>query len=97
MDALELIARLGGTFAVAELTGVKPPSVSEWKSNNRIPDDKHIRLAVIAEARGIAMRKDLRPDDWQRIWPELARISEPTDHHAEDDACQPVLVLEKRG
>lgn len=71
MEAQELIEKLGGTFAVAELAGVKPPSVSEWKSNNRIPDDKLLRLAPIAHERGIVTRQELFPNDWQAIWPEL--------------------------
>ncbi len=72
MDALELIEKLGGTFAVADLAGVKPPSVSEWKTNNRIPDDKLMRLAPIAEGRNIVTRKKLFPKDYAAIWPELA-------------------------
>lgn len=72
MKAIELISALGGTAAVAELSGVKAPSVSGWKEAGRIPDDKLIRLAPIAEARGITTRKQLFPDDFQAIWPELA-------------------------
>lgn len=75
MEPIDLIKKLGGTFAVAELANVKPPSVSEWKTNNRIPDDKLMRLAPIAEARGIASRKELFPNDWQDIWPEIANQS----------------------
>lgn len=71
VNHLELIEALGGTRAVAELTGVKPPSVSEWKARARIPDDKLMRLAPLSEARGLASRKDLFPDDWHVIWPEL--------------------------
>lgn len=71
MDAIKLIEALGGTAAVAELSGVKAPSVSGWKESGRIPDDKLIRLAPIAEARGITTRKKLFPLDWQAIWPEL--------------------------
>lgn len=74
MDARNLIEKLDGTFAVAELVGVKPPSVSEWKSRNRIPDDKLMRLAPICEARGICSRADLFPDDCWRIWPDLAHL-----------------------
>jgi DNA-binding transcriptional regulator YdaS (Cro superfamily) len=73
MDAVELIDALGGTTAVAELFGLRPPSVSGWKEAGRIPDDKLIRLAPIAEARGIVTRKALFPNDWQDIWPELCR------------------------
>ncbi|MFD2297742.1 hypothetical protein QRO11_15460 [Paracidovorax citrulli] len=72
MDALQLINALGGTYEVAKLTDVKPPSVSGWKEAGRIPDAKLIRLAPVAEARGVATRKELFPDDWHLIWPELA-------------------------
>ncbi|MDM0003912.1 YdaS family helix-turn-helix protein [Variovorax sp. J22G73] len=72
MDVNQLLDALGGTAAVAELFGIKQPSVSEWRKSGRIPDDKLIRLAPIAEARGIVSRKELFPNDWQAIWPELA-------------------------
>lgn len=75
MDALTLIEKLGGTAAVAELVGVKSPSVSGWKDAQRIPDDKLIRLASIAEKRGIATRKELFPNDYAAIWPELAPVN----------------------
>lgn len=71
MHDLQLIDALGGTLAVAALVGVKPPSVSGWKDAGRIPADKRIRLAPIAESLGITTRKELFPDDWHRIWPEL--------------------------
>lgn len=73
MDVIKLIEDLGGTSAVADLCGVKAPSVSGWKETGRIPDDKLIRLAPIAESRGVSTRKELFPNDWQDIWPELAQ------------------------
>ncbi|MDO9357890.1 MAG: hypothetical protein Q7T70_02715 [Polaromonas sp.] len=76
MDAIKLIAALGGTAAVAELAGVKPPSVSGWKEAGRIPDNQLIRLAPVTEARGIATRKELFPTDWHKIWPELVKTVE---------------------
>lgn len=71
MDSNKLIDALGGTHAVAALLGIKPPSVSGWRSAGRIPDDKLVRLAVVAEERGIVTRKALFPLDYVRIWPEL--------------------------
>lgn len=73
MNVIKLIEDLGGTSAVADLCGVRAPSVSGWRAAGRIPDDKLIRLAPIAEARGVSTRKELFPDDWQDIWPELAQ------------------------
>lgn len=77
MTHTELIEALGGTYAVAALADVKAPSVSEWKKRGRIPDDKLIRLATIADVKGICTRKELFPDDWQAIWPELATPYSP--------------------
>jgi len=70
MNPNELIDRLGGTASVANILGIKPPSVSAWRSGE-IPADKLIRLAPVAEQRGIATRKQLLPYLWQEIWPEL--------------------------
>lgn len=83
MDATKLIDALGGTAAVAALSGVKAPSVSGWKEAGRIPDDKLIRLAPVAEARGVVTRKQLFPKDWQDIWPELAKPRRPSKQKAE--------------
>jgi len=75
MTATQFVDALGGTGAVATLLGIKSPSVSAWRDGRcvlRIPSDKLIRLAPLAESRGVATRKELRPNDWQEIWPELA-------------------------
>ncbi len=46
MDANQIIDSLGGTFAVARLCDVKPPSVSEWRRSG-IPAARlqYLRLA----------------------------------------------------
>ena len=69
-----LIERLGGTYRVANILGIKSPSVSDWKKGNSIPDDKLIRLANEIElvSGGVIGRKVLFPEDWMSIWPELA-------------------------
>jgi DNA-binding transcriptional regulator YdaS (Cro superfamily) len=75
LTAEHLIDMLGGTFRVSGLLGIKPPSVSDWKSLNSIPDDKLIRLATEIESAsgGSISREILFPEDWQKIWPELAQ------------------------
>lgn len=75
MEHKLLIELMGGTTEVANLFGIKPPSVSGWK-NSRIPDDKLRRLAVIAESKGISSRKELFPDTWQQFWPELCNATD---------------------
>ena len=72
MKPKKLIDKLGGSTAVARLMGESAPAVHMWRTRG-IPADKLIRLAPIAEQRGIATRRDLRPDDWHLIWPELAQ------------------------
>ena len=47
MDVSAIIERLGGTGATAELCEIKPPSVSEWKANNRIPKARELFLRVV--------------------------------------------------
>ena len=64
----QLIEALGGCNAVARMLGIKPSSVSGWKS---IPTDRKIRLAVIAEENGISTRKEIFPDTYIDIWIEL--------------------------
>lgn len=64
----QLIDALGGCNAVARLLGIKPSSVSGW---NLIPEDRKIRLAVIAEDKGISTRKEIFPESYQAIWIEL--------------------------
>lgn len=50
----EIIDALGGTAEVARLCNVKPPSVSEWKANDEIPEARVLFLALL--------RPDLFPD-----------------------------------
>ena len=73
MDVSALIDALGGTAEVARLSEVRSPSVSGWRASGRIPEDRLIRLSLIAEKRGVATRKQLFPKDWQVLWPELAK------------------------
>lgn len=77
---IEIIEAFGGTSAVAEYVGVKPPSVSEWKTNGRIPVGSLAVLAPELEFRGICSRKELFPNDWQKRWPEIA-------HHGSKEAA----------
>ncbi|ENU80163.1 hypothetical protein F975_01917 [Acinetobacter sp. ANC 3789] len=67
----QLIQALGGCNAVARLLGIRPSSVSGWKT---IPTDRKIRLAVIAEEQGISSRKELFPNTYQDIWIELREV-----------------------
>lgn len=65
---------VGGQSALANLLGVSPPTVSQWRSGIRpIPAERCV--AIEQATAGAVTRKDLRPNDWQQIWPELATNS----------------------
>lgn len=52
--------------------GVPLPSISNWRHKKRpVPIDK--ALLIEAATNGLVTRKELRPNDWQKFWPELAK------------------------
>jgi len=70
-----------GALSVADLAraiGVKDPAqIRQWRHGyaGRQPDPANCVSIEVATG-GRVTRKDLRPDDWQRIWPELATPEE---------------------
>jgi len=70
MNTNHIIDLLGGTFAVAKMCRVSPPSVSQWR-NNGIPADKLVMVAGELEKKsdGKFSRKEI--ENWKQIWPEL--------------------------
>ena len=67
----KLIDDMGGPSAIAHLFGISSQAVTKWRRTG-IPDDKLIRLAPIAESRGFATRKELLPELFEEVWPELS-------------------------
>lgn len=61
----------GAIATLAEAIGGHGPDVSSWSSGARaVPIS---RCCAIEQAtNGAVTRRELRPDDWQQIWPELA-------------------------
>ena len=51
--------------------GVSPALLHQWIRNIRPVAVQHC-AAIEAETKGVVTRKDMRPDDWEKIWPELA-------------------------
>lgn len=77
----EAIHIVGSQSDLAEECGVVQSAVSGWVRRGAVPAEY---CAVIERAtQGAVTRKDLRPDDWQRIWPELA--SQPAAPAADVD------------
>lgn len=52
--------------------GVTQGMVYQWLTRSR-PVSPEKCVAIEKETNGKVSRKDLRPDDWELIWPELAK------------------------
>lgn len=60
----------GGLTRLAESIGQTPQTVWNWRGRG-VPI---VHCAAVEIACGAAVtRKDMRPNDWQVIWPELAK------------------------
>ncbi len=59
----------GGLSAFARKIGAKPNQVNHWRTRG-VPIEYCTQIEQATS--GAVTRKDLRPDDWQKIWPELA-------------------------
>lgn len=72
IQSLELAIKIvGGSSALAALIGVATSLPSMWKRRGQIPIANC--LAIERATNGAVTRRDLRPNDWQDIWPELAQ------------------------
>lgn len=56
----EAIAHVGSQQALADLLGLRPPSVSEWRKRGRPPAERCI--AIEEATGGLVTRYALRPD-----------------------------------
>lgn len=64
------IDSLGSQAQMAAALGVRQPTISEWARGERpVPIERCVQIEQATQ--GAVTRKDLRPDDWHRIWPEL--------------------------
>lgn len=60
-----------GAANLARHLGVTPQAINEWKKGKRPVPVSH--GASIEEAtKGVITRKEMFPDDWEKIWPELS-------------------------
>jgi DNA-binding transcriptional regulator YdaS (Cro superfamily) len=61
-----------GRAELATVLGVKPAAIGNWKVRG-VPLE-HCAL-IEKTCNGAVTRQELRPTDWQRIWPELAEAT----------------------
>lgn len=58
---------VGGAVRLAALLEVSPQAISNWKERG-VPIERCVAIERLTNV----SRRDLRPDDWEDIWPELA-------------------------
>jgi DNA-binding transcriptional regulator YdaS (Cro superfamily) len=63
----------------AKSIDVSPGMLSQWLSGHR-PIAPAKCVSIEQTTNGQVSRKDLRPDDWKSIWPELD-VSNPNRRH----------------
>lgn len=61
---------LGSQAALAHACGVSQPAVCKWLKGRVITPEN--AAAVERATNGLVTRRDLRPDDYWLIWPELS-------------------------
>ena len=67
-----LSERRGRQAALAKAIGVRPPDICRWLTGLR-PIPTKYGAAIEHATGGLVTRKELFPDEWKRIWPELER------------------------
>jgi DNA-binding transcriptional regulator YdaS (Cro superfamily) len=68
---VDLAAKVyGSQQAMAVALGVTKAAVWQWKDGGRQVPVQHC-VSIERDTNGVVTRKDLRPDDWHLIWPEL--------------------------
>ncbi|AXV95675.1 transcriptional regulator [Ralstonia pseudosolanacearum] len=77
----------GARRALAVAIGVNAPDVSSWLRGRRPVPIIHC-VAIERVTDGAVTRKDLRPDDWRLIWPEL-EFALPPMVRASRLGCEP--------
>ena len=67
----EFLRKRGDNVNLARRITAHVQDISDWKQGLRPVPVRHC-VAIERATGGQVTRKDLRPHDWQDIWPELA-------------------------
>jgi DNA-binding transcriptional regulator YdaS (Cro superfamily) len=71
MKLIDYVKNRGSQRSLALKLGITPVLISQWANEQRpVPPERCVEIEIATG--GIVGRKDLRPDDWPKIWPELA-------------------------
>lgn len=67
---------LGSQSALAKALELAPALIHQWRAGIRPVPVQHC-VAIERVTGGAVSRRELRPDDWHLIWPELADQGTP--------------------
>ncbi len=84
IDAAKLV---GGQAVLARALKVKAPTVNQWANGHR-PVPVQFCHAIEVATGGAVTRKQLRPDDWHRIWPETPKATKRRAKPAEQQVAR---------
>ncbi|MGF6212367.1 transcriptional regulator [Comamonas sp. 4034] len=69
----------GGQAALSRQLGVTAAAVNQWIKGLRPVPPRHC-VSIELATKGAVTRQDLRPNDWQLIWPELTPKQKEVAH-----------------
>lgn len=76
LDAYLSLPNSCSAIDLARRIGVPPSLLSQWRLKVRpVPIWRCVPIERLTD--GAVTRRDLRPDDWYLIWPELAESHSP--------------------
>jgi DNA-binding transcriptional regulator YdaS (Cro superfamily) len=85
MKLIDYVKGRGSQRSLAQKLSITPVLISQWANELRpVPPERCVEIEVATK--GEVSRKDLRPNDWQKIWPELAA---PKSRRATDPTPEP--------
>lgn len=91
---------VGSQAEMARILEVTPAMINQLMKGARPVPVEHC-YAIEVASKGAVTRRDLRPDDWQKIWPELASTPEsgvapPKDNRRHTESHPVVIIPDRR-
>lgn len=81
-----LSAERGRQARICKEIGAHAPDLSRWATGQRpVPVDKCLKIERATG--GDVTRRDLRPNDWHEIWPDLITDEHPAPAPAADESA----------
>ncbi|WP_175209094.1 transcriptional regulator [Achromobacter anxifer] len=77
----EAIELAGSKAALARMIDALPQQIGNWLTRDKEIDPVYC-ARIEASLGGRVSRSQLRPDDWETVWPELARGQREGTSHA---------------